>query len=127
MLRSDWRIWRGDVYRADLGEPNGSVQSGVRPVVIIQNNVGNKYSPTVMIAPVTSNIEKKPHMPTHHIVKSCAAFKKPSMVLTEQVLTINKSQLQYYYGTVPKLDMLKIDVKILISFGLSRFLKGDKS
>lgn len=109
MLRSDWRIWRGDVYRADLGEPNGSVQSGVRPVVIIQNNVGNKYSPTVMIAPVTSNIEKKPHM-----------------VLTEQVLTINKSQLQYYYGTVPKLDMLKIDVKILISFGLSRFLK-DKS
>ena len=65
-------------------------------------------------------------MPTHHIIKSCSAFKKPSIILLEQVQTINKTQLEYYDGTVPKLDMLKIDVKLLISFGLSRFLKGEK-
>lgn len=127
MLRSDWRFHRGEVYRANLGEANGSVQAGVRPVVIIQNNTGNRYSPTVMVAPATSNIEKKPNMPTHHIIKSCSAFKKPSIILLEQVQTVNKTQLEYYYGTVPKLDMLKIDVKLLISFGLSRFLKGEKS
>lgn len=126
MLRSNWKFHRGEVYRADLGEPNGSVQAGVRPVVIIQNNTGNRYSPTVMVAPATSNIEKKPNMPTHHIIKSCSAFKKPSIILLEQVQTVNKTQLEYYYGTVPKLDMLKIDVKLLISFGLSRFLKGEK-
>lgn len=90
-------IKRGDVFLDDLGKGEGSVQGGTRPVVIIQNNIGNKFSPTLIIAPVTSRMTKK-NIPTHVKIKNKLA--KESIVLLEQIRTINKNDLKNYITTL---------------------------
>lgn len=82
---------RGDMYYADLGRGIGSEQEGYRPVVIIQNNTGNKYSPTVIVAAISSKVDAKAKLPTHYLLKAESGLELPSLVLLEQLRTIDKS------------------------------------
>lgn len=92
---------RGDVYFADLGaDPNGSKQSGVRPVIIVSNDKANTYSPVVTVVPLTAQQHKR-SQPTHvYIPRHCGGLARPSIALAEQVVAINKSQLLDYKGSV---------------------------
>lgn len=84
---------RGEIYFADLDPHYGSEQGGKRPVIVIQNNTGNKFSPTVIVAAVTSKISKKPNQPTHVLIDKNPAFNRPSVVLLEQLFTIDKERI----------------------------------
>lgn len=111
-------IKRGDIYYADLSPVVGSEQGGVRPVLIVQNDVGNKYSPTVIAAAITSQ-QGKTSLPTHIEVNANACgLAKDSVVLLEQVRTIDKRRLKEKMGTLPNQDMNKINEAISISMGL---------
>ena len=90
------KVKRGEVYYADLRPIVGSEQGGVRPVLIIQNDVGNRYSPTTIVAAITS-VPKKKHLPTH-IKLGAKGLKENSTVLLEQLRTVDKSRLQEYVG-----------------------------
>lgn len=112
---------RGDIYLADFGtfsENIGHEHYGIRPAVIIQNNVGNKYSDTLIVAPVTS-AEKKKDLPTHYLVKDNKSLNENSMVLLEQIRTIDKSRIKSYIGTMSCVEMINIDMAILNSLGLN--------
>ena len=78
-MKENWVYRRGDLYLANLGVPVGSKQGGVRPVVVLQNDVGNYYAPTITIAPLTSKIEKKRKQPTHFFLRKAKGLAKPSM------------------------------------------------
>ena len=75
MMKEDWVYRRGDIYLANLGKPEGSQQGGVRPVVILQNDIGNYYSPTLTLAPLTSKTEKKKRQPTHYYIRKAKVAK----------------------------------------------------
>lgn len=107
---------RGDVYYADLGQGVGSEQGGRRPVVIIQNDVGNQYSPTVIVAPLTTSSKKC--MPTHVKVYFREEEKRENIVLLEQLRTLDKSRLDEYLGRLSETTMERINRAILISMGL---------
>ena len=110
---------RGDVYFADLSPVIGSEQGGVRPVLIIQNDVGNKHSPTVITAAITSQQKDRPTMPTHVRVageKSCLC--KDSIIMLEQVRTIDKQRLRERIGKLTKVEMRRVDKALNISVGL---------
>ncbi len=111
-------VKRGDIYYADLSPVVGSEQGGVRPVLIVQNDVGNKYSPTVIAAAITSQQDKS-RMPTHISVDgdSCG-LSKDSVVLLEQVRTIDKQRLKERMGNLSVADMNKINKALNVSFGL---------
>ena len=79
---------RGDMYYADLGKGIGSEQEGYRPVVIIQNNVGNRHSPTVIIAAISSKVGVKPKLPTHYFINAEDGLELPSIILLEQLLSL---------------------------------------
>ena len=89
---------RGDMYYADLGRGIGSEQEGYRPVVIIQNNVGNKHSPTVIIASITSKTGVKAKLPTHYYIDAEDGLELPSVVLLEQLRTVDKRRLGNFIG-----------------------------
>lgn len=89
---------RGDMYYADLGHGIGSEQEGYRPVVIIQNDVGNKHSPTVIIASITSKKDAKPKLPTHYYIDAENGLELPSIVLLEQLRTVDKRRLGNFIG-----------------------------
>lgn len=110
-------VKRGDVFYADLGEGVGSEQSGVRPVVVIQNNVGNRFSPTVIIASITSKINKL-KLPTHIRLGEYDGLIKGSIVLLEQIRAIDKERLREYRCTLSKEDLKRINEGILISLEL---------
>ncbi|WP_418737940.1 type II toxin-antitoxin system PemK/MazF family toxin, partial [Dysosmobacter sp.] len=86
-------IHRGEIYFADLDPHSGSEQGGKRPVIVLQNNTGNKFSPTVIVAAVSSKVSKKPNQPTHVLVDKNPAFRCPSIVLLEQISTIDKKRI----------------------------------
>lgn len=111
---------RGDLYYANLSPVLGSEQGGVRPVVIIQNDVGNKYSPTVIIAPITSRMNKT-KLPTHIKINASERFGLPkdSVVLLEQIRTIDKQRLKDKIGKFDKRRMSDVDNAILISLELT--------
>lgn len=112
------RIKRGDLFYADLSPVVGSEQGGVRPVVIIQNDVGNKYSPTIIVAPVTSQINKA-KLPTHVNLKGNQfGLPKNSVALLEQLRTIDKRRLREKIGCFDQITMFKIDEALEISVGL---------
>ena len=116
-------ILRGDILYAELGAAAGSEQAGFRPVVVIQNDVGNHYSPTVIVAPLTSNIRKN-ILPTHvHVGRESGVH--PSLVLLEQLRTVDKCRLGDKIGHVSKSVMHQIDTAAAISLGL-RSLQKDK-
>ncbi len=111
-------VKRGDIYYADLSPVVGSEQGGVRPVLIVQNDVGNKYSPTVIAAAITSQ-KYKTQLPTHiSVAGSGCGLAKDSVVLLEQVRTIDKTRLKEHMGTLDNNDMNKINKALTVSFGL---------
>ncbi|MBQ2759062.1 MAG: type II toxin-antitoxin system PemK/MazF family toxin [Clostridia bacterium] len=111
-------IRRGDIYYADLSPVIGSEQGGIRPVLIVQNDVGNKYSPTVIAAAITSQKYKNP-LPTHIQVNADGCgLAKDSIVLLEQVRTIDKKRLREHMGTLDSAEMNRINQALSVSFGL---------
>lgn len=111
-------IKRGDIYYADLSPVVGSEQGGVRPVLIVQNDVGNKFSPTVIAAAITSQ-QSKANLPTHiPLHANTSGLAKDSVVLLEQVRTIDKKRLKEKMGSIDDDSMSAINDAISISFGL---------
>ena len=111
-------IKRGDIYYADLSPVVGSEQGGLRPVLIVQNDIGNKYSPTVIAAAITSRMSKT-KLPTHiDIYASEVGLAKDSVVLLEQIRTLDKRRLREKMGHLTPSVMQKIDTAISVSFGL---------
>ena len=117
MLNSSWNYHRGDIYLADLGEHHEHIQSGTRPVVLIQNDQGNRFAPTLIVVPLTTEI-KKTDQPTHYVLKHQRGLDKPCMALSEQIHTISKSQIIRYLGHVRPIHMSCIDLCIRTSIGL---------
>ena len=109
-------VYRGEIYYADLSPVVGSEQGGLRPVVIVQNNVGNKHAPTTIIAPITSRFTKKP-LPTHIPFSGCG-LAKDSVMLMEQIRTIDKSRLKQKMGCLPSEKIEAVDMAIKVSLGL---------
>lgn len=111
-------IKRGDIYYADLSPVIGSEQGGIRPVLIVQNDVGNRFSPTVIAAAITSQ-HTKAKLPTHIAIGAqSSGLAKDSVVLLEQVRTIDKKRLKEKMGTVDQNSMREINNAISVSFGL---------
>ena len=111
-------INRGDLFSACLDPVVGSEQGGIRPVLIIQNDVGNRFSPTVIAAAITSR-ESKAKLPTHiRVYADNSGLSKDSVVLLEQIRTLDKRRLKEKMGTLNRNDMFKVDEALSISFGL---------
>ncbi len=112
-------IYRGEIYYADLSPVVGSEQGGVRPVLIVQNDVGNRHSPTVIAAAITSQREKN-RLPTHiEIDSSSCGLAKDSVVLLEQIRTIDKQRLKERMGVLDQTSMDRINNALQVSFGLN--------
>ena len=108
---------RGDIYRASLDPVIGSEQGGVRPVLIVQNDMGNLHSPTVIVAAITTR-NKKPRMPTHVLIRAHeCGIRHDSVVMMEQVRTLEKTRLTKYLGTVPPETMRRVDAALRLSLG----------
>ncbi len=115
---------RGDIFYGDLSPVRGSEQGGVRPVLVIQNDIGNKYSPTVIVAAITSQINKA-KLPTHvELVAEGYGITKDSVILLEQIRTIDKKRLKEKIGHLSDELMDKVDVALQISFGLVEYTSG---
>lgn len=108
---------RGEIYRASLDPVVGSEQGGIRPVLIVQNDMGNRHSPTVIVAAITSRM-KKPGLPTHVPLSAAeCGLKQDSVVLMEQVRTLEKTRLTKYLGAVPPATMRRVDEALRLSLG----------
>ena len=111
-------IRRGDIYYADLSPVVGSEQGGIRPVLIVQNNVGNRFSPTVIAAAITSR-QSKANLPTHIPINSgTSGLARDSVVLLEQVRTLDKRRLREKMGSVNVQSMKAVNQALSVSFGL---------
>ena len=108
---------RGEIYYADLSPVVGSEQGGIRPVLIVQNDIGNKYSPTVIVGAITSQLDKA-KLPTHIEVGKECGLNKNSVILLEQIRTIDKRRLQEKIGQLSQQKMNEVDYAIEISLGL---------
>lgn len=106
---------RGDIFYADLPDQNGSEQSGVRPVVIIQNNLGNKYGRTLIVAPITSQYKK--NLPVHSEIYN-NSLEKDSTILLEQVTTIDKNKVKEFVGHLTRNELKKLNIALARSVGL---------
>ncbi len=114
-------VKRGDIYYADLSPVVGSEQGGIRPVLIIQNDIGNKYSPTVIAAAITSQINKA-KMPTHiELAAKEYGLNKDSVILLEQIRTIDKRRLRERIGRIDDGLMDSVNNALSVSFGLGEF------
>lgn len=114
------KIKRGDIYYADLSPVVGSEQGGLRPVLIIQNNIGNRFSPTVIIAAITSKISK-PKMQTHVAInKAQNGLEKDSVILLEQIRTIDKRRLQRKITHLDDSMMINVNHALEVSVGLKK-------
>lgn len=110
-------IKRGELYYADLSPVVGSEQGGVRPVLVVQNDVGNKYSPTVIAAAVTSKLDKA-RLPTHiELSKESFGLTHDSVVLLEQIRTLDKRRLKERIGSLPPNLMKRVGLALMISLG----------
>lgn len=117
----DNEVLRGDVFYANLNPVIGSEQGGVRPVLVLQNDVGNKYSPTTIVAAITSRI-KKAKLPTHvELDSSHYPLEKDSVILLEQIRTIDKRRLKEKIAHLDAETMVEIDRALQISLGLVKF------
>lgn len=116
---------RGDIYYANLNPVIGSEQGGTRPVLIISNDVGNKHSPTVNVAPITSRIHTKAKLPTHTLINDFEGLDKNSIILLEQVRTIDKQRLRQYLGMIPDDIVARVDKALAISVALEKMKATD--
>lgn len=128
LARNDNRVLkRGDIYYADLNgleQAMGSEQTGKRPVLIIQNDVGNLYSPTTIVAILTTKIKR--NLPTHVVISGCGGLSKTSAVCLEQIKTIDKNRLYNYCGNIGDVLMKKIEHAICISLGTKKHEKYEE-
>ena len=115
-LHDGWIFRRGDIYLADLNPIKGSEQGGKRPVLVLQNNAGNFYAPTLIIAPISSKLNKL-DLPTHQLIDREGGLHLPSMVELEQIRTIDKLRIKYYIGHLTRETMYKIDEVLAGSLG----------
>lgn len=112
-------VKRGEIYYADLSPVVGSEQGGIRPVLIVQNDVGNRHSPTVIAAAITSQRDKS-RLPTHiEVSADTCGLSKDSVVLLEQIRTIDKKRLKDRMGELDNTSMNRVDTALSISFGLN--------
>ena len=116
-MESTLKFQRGDIYFIRLDSSTGSEQSGTRPAVILQNDVGNTYSPTLIVATLTSKTEKKVAQPTHCLVEP--EKPEPSIVQAEQIFTIDKSRVQNFAGHLTPEEMSRVDDAVKISLALN--------
>ena len=110
---------RGDIYLAALNPIVGSEQGGTRPVLLLQNNDGNFFGPTLIVAPITSRIWKKAGQPTHCLIEDVEGLPNTSMVLLEQITTIDKRRIKRFMGRLDREQMRKVDDCIEVSLGLN--------
>ena len=121
-MKSGWRgafveIKRGELYYADLSPVVGSEQGGLRPVLVVQNDIGNKYSPTVIVAAITSRLSKA-KLPTHIFLSAYTyGLEKDSVILLEQIRTLDKSRLRHKIGDLGESEMKQVDKALLVSLG----------
>ena len=119
-MKENWNYHRGDIYLVDLGTNIGSEQGGCRPVLIVQNDIGNHFGPTLIVAPVSSRYWKKSKQPTHTLIEGIQNLSSPSVVLTEQLLTIDKVRVMKYLGKVPEDQMQNVNKAVMVSLGLKQ-------
>ena len=110
-------IRRGDLFFADLNPVVGSEQGGIRPVLVIQNDVGNHFSPTVVAAAITSR-KAKNSLPTHILLENVPGLAPTSLLLLEQLRTIDRKRIRGYIGRISKEKMLEVDAALAISIGI---------
>ena len=110
-------IRRGDLFYADLNPVVGSEQGGIRPVLVIQHDVGNHFSPTVVAAAITSR-KAKNSLPTHILLENVPGLAPTSLLLLEQLRTIDRKRLRGYIGRISKEKMLEVDAALAISIGI---------
>ncbi len=110
-------IRRGDLFYADLNPVVGSEQGGIRPVLVIQNDVGNHFSPTV-VAPAITSRKAKNSLPTHILLENVPGLAPTSLLLLEQLRTIDRKRLRGYIGRISKEKMLEVDAALAISIGI---------
>ena len=108
-LHDGWIFRRGDIYLANLNPFRGSEQGGTRPVLVLQNDIGNYYAPTLIVAPITSRLQK---------LNQSGGLYRDSMVELEQIRTIDKSRVEYYIGKISRETMMRIDEVVTISLGI---------
>ncbi|OKZ69764.1 MAG: hypothetical protein BHV93_08890 [Clostridiales bacterium 52_15] len=113
MIPVNRKFLRGDIYYANLEPHLGSEQGGIRPVVVVQNNTANCYSPNLIVAPVTSNTAKKPDHQAHVLVDGNRAFLQPSMILAESVQTISKGRLIRPMGRLSIPEIIRLNYALL--------------
>ena len=111
------KVRRGEIFYADLGETVGSEQYGVRPVLIIQNDKGNENGPTTVVVGITSKL-KKMHLPTHLYLGKRFGLSKESVLIAEQIITLDRQRIKGYIGTVDNVTMERVEEAIEISLGI---------
>jgi len=116
-LKPGWIFKRGDIYLANLNPFKGSEQGGTRPVLVLQNNDGNFYCPTLIVAPITTKL-KKLNMPTHCCFEKVRGLPESSMVSLEQIKTIDKCRIEKYLGKMTREQMTKVEEAIRESLGM---------
>ena len=112
-----WRYQRGDIYYVNLNPFRGSEQGGIRPCLVIQNNLGNRFAPTLIVVTITSRHDKKGSS-THYLLKGQRGLPSDSLVECEQIHTIDKSRIIRYLGRVSKEDMKQIESILCYSIGV---------
>lgn len=119
-MQSNWKYYRGDIYIANLYPFFGSEEGGLRPVVVVQNNCGNKHSSTLIVASISSKDYSTNKLPTHYYAYKNKFLKSKSTVQLEQLRTIDKKRIVSYIGKFTKEEMMYIDQALLVSLGLKR-------
>lgn len=117
-MTDTWNYRRGDIYLANLNPFIGSEQGGTRPVLLLQNNAGNFFCPTLIVAPITSQIWKKTNQPTHYRIEDADCLPKASMVMLEQIMTIDKRRVIKHMGRLSDEEMRAVDNCVEVSLGL---------
>ena len=117
-MKDERAFRRGEIYLADLGTRFGSEQGGIRPVLILQNNLGNIYCPTLIVAPLTTQTGKKPNQPTHSKLAGDGKAIRPSTVLLEQITTIDKRRVAKRLSRLGSSEMDRMKEHILMSLGI---------
>lgn len=117
-LRPDWIYKRGDVYWADLNPFFGSEQGGTRPVLVLQNDAGNFFSPTIIVAPMSSQVDKRTDLPTHIVLEQVRGLDGPSLIMLEQLKTIDKRRVRSYAGKLTKEQMAEVEAALTGTLGI---------